>query len=173
MLTPVVAMFADGAHWVRRSSGADPWFAQGLSNRQSEVGAGCLAPAPTRICPARVARGVLQAMALPAPEIAATKYPPAATPAPQAGEPLPVAAEPGRGVAEGHELIDADPLALWTRDPIEKAHSIRLSNNADRSSGLAPTRPCQRIPARLEHAARRRSEARSMLCVLSQVDVAE
>src|SRR5262245_32585656 len=75
------------------------------------------------------------------------------TPAPRTCEPLPVAAEPGRGVAEGHELIDADPLALWTRDPIEKAHSIRLSNNAYRASGFAPTRPCQRIHARLEHAA--------------------
>jgi hypothetical protein len=43
-------------------------------------------------------------------EITAAKYPTAATPAPQTREPLPAAAEPGRGVAEGHKLIDADPL---------------------------------------------------------------
>jgi len=88
---------------------------------------------------ALIPRGVFQPMALTTSKITAAKYPTAAAPAPQARKPLPVAAEPGGGVAEGHELVDADPLALWVLEPIEKTDSIRLSNNADRAGGLTPT----------------------------------
>jgi hypothetical protein len=94
-------------------------------------------------------RGVCQPTALPPPEIAIAN-PPATTPALQTSERLQASAEPGRG---GHELIDADPLARWTRGPIKKAQPIRLSNDADGASGLAAKRSCLRIHARLEPAA--------------------
>jgi len=37
-----------------------------------------------------------------------------------AHEPLSVTPEPGRGVAEGHELLDTGPLTVWTPNPIEE-----------------------------------------------------
>ena len=52
-----------------------------------------------------------QAMALPTSKMA-TKQQSAMTPAPPAHEPLSVTAEPGRGVAEGHELIDPHALTV-------------------------------------------------------------
>src|SRR5215510_14314838 len=101
---------------------------------------------------AHISRGIFQAMALPTPEITATKDPPAATPAPRAHEPLPLAAEPGRGVAERHELFDTGPLALCARHPIEETQSILLGDDADSASTLAPPRPHQRVRTRVKHA---------------------
>ena len=46
-------------------------------------------------------------------------------------EPLPVAAKPGWRIAEGHELIDADPLTVRLREPIERTHPVCLSDKAD------------------------------------------
>jgi hypothetical protein len=63
---------------------------------------------------ALISRGVFQPTALPTSEMAA-KYPKTTTPTRQTHKPLPATAEPGRGVAEGHGLIDADPLAVGTR----------------------------------------------------------
>jgi hypothetical protein len=109
-------------------------------------------------------------MALPTSEITAAKYPTATTPAPQTREPLPAAAEPGRSVAEGHELIDADPLTVRLRDPIEKTHPIRLNDKADRSNGLTTMRPRHRIPARSEHApAAKPGEIDAVRCLRTSV----
>src|SRR5262249_51093243 len=61
-----------------------------------------------------VPRGICQPMALPTSEVATAKYSATAAPTLEAHQPLPPAAKPGRGVAEGYEIIDVDPLPLWT-----------------------------------------------------------
>ena len=59
---------------------------------------------------------------------------------------------PNLGVAEGHELIDADPCTVCILEPIEKSNSRWLRDHTDRARRLAATRPRHRMPTRLEHA---------------------
>ena len=98
-------------------------------------------------------RGVSQAVAQPAPEIAPAVDLPAAPAAIQAPEPPPAAAEHGGRVDERHELVDVNRHTLTIRALVVQAHAVVLCDQPDRSRLLAPARPRQRrVAANLEQA---------------------
>ena len=99
-------------------------------------------------------RGVSQAVAQPAPEIAPTIDLPAAPAAFQATHPLAAAAEPCGRVSEGDELVDVDRRPVAILRLVAQTHTVLLCNQRDRARLLSRLRPGQRgIATRLQHPA--------------------
>jgi hypothetical protein len=88
--------------------------------------------------------GVHETLALPASEIASSKYPTAAAPTLQANEALPAAIEHRCCIGERHKLVDADLCAVSAREAVKKPHAIRLRSQTDFACALAANRLCER-----------------------------
>jgi hypothetical protein len=99
-------------------------------------------------------RGVSQAVAQPASEIAPAVDLPASPAALQAAEPLPTAAEHGGRVGEGDELGDVNRRPIAIRRSVDQAHAVALRSQRDRARLFSRPRPRDRgTPTRLQHAA--------------------